>query len=148
MSRDEFSGSEGSDLVAGQVLQMKGDSSADIADWSDNCAKVCIRKFCMGVSSHLANIRRDTKKYLFSYLNVVLREGNWGELARIRQQLRVILQQETMGISIRSRFKENAETEKAILFHLNRENKNFNQNNHGKLKINKEVTENKTDIEN
>ena len=29
MSRDEFSGSEGSDLVAGQVLQMKGDSSAD-----------------------------------------------------------------------------------------------------------------------
>ena len=29
VSRDEFSGSEGSDLVAGQVLQMKGDSSAD-----------------------------------------------------------------------------------------------------------------------
>ena len=41
-----------------------------------------------------------------------------------------------MGITIRSRFKENAETEKASLFHLNRENKNFLKNNHGELKIN------------
>ena len=63
-------------------------------------------------------------------------EGNWSEVARVRQQLKEILQQETMGFSIRSRFKENAETEKASLFHLNRENKNFLKNNHGELKIN------------
>ena len=51
----------------------------DIADWWDICAKPSIKNFCMAVSSHLAHIRRDTKRYLFSYLNVVLQEGNWSE---------------------------------------------------------------------
>ena len=128
-------------------LQVKIQEYPDIADWWDLCAKPSIRKFCMGVSGHLARIRRDTKKYLFSYLNLVMHAGNWSEVARVRQQLKEILLQETMGFSIRSRFKENAETEKASLFHLNRENKNFLKNNHGELKINGTVTNDKGQIE-
>ncbi len=46
-----------------------------------------------------------------------------------------------------SRFKENAETEKASLFHLNRENKNFQKNNHSELKIDGEITKEKDKIE-
>ena len=69
-------------------------------------------------------------------------------MVRVRQQLKEILQQETMGFSVRSRFKENAETEKASLFHLNRENKNFLKNNHGELKINGQVVDNREEVEN
>ena len=101
----------------------------------------------MGVSDHLARIRRDTKNYLFAYLNVVLCDGNWKEVARIRKQLKEILQQEAMGFSIRSRFKENNETEKASLFHLNCENKNFLKNNLGQLKIDDKITDSKDKIE-
>ena len=128
-------------------LQARIQDYPDIADWWDNCAKISIRKFCMGVSSRLAKVRRDTKKYLFSYLSVVLNLRDWGEVTRVRQQLKEILQQETMGFSIRSRFKENSETEQASLFHQNRENKNFYKNNHGELKISKKVSNDKSEIE-
>ena len=89
-------------------LQKKKPEYDDIADWWDLCAKPGIRKFCMGVSSHLADVRKDTKKYLFSYLKLVLKQGNWSEVTRVRQQLKEILEKETMGFVIRSRFKENA----------------------------------------
>ena len=89
----------------------------------------------MGVSIRLAYVRRDTKKFLFSYLNIVLKKGDWGEVARVRQQLKGILQQECMGFVVRSRYKENLETEMASLFHANRENKNFFKNNHNELRL-------------
>ena len=57
-------------------LQARINDYPDIADWWDLCAKPNIKDFCMGVSSHLANITRDTKKFLFSYLNVVIKQGN------------------------------------------------------------------------
>ena len=78
---------------------------------------------------------------------MVLCDGKWKEVARVRKQLKEILQQEAMGFSIRSRFKENAETEKASLFHLNRENKNFLKNNLGQLKIDDKITDSKDKIE-
>ena len=119
----------------------------DIADWWDLLAKPSIRKFCMGVSSKLAIIRRDTKKYLFAYLNIVLKQGDWAEVARIRQQLKAILLQESMGFVVRSRYKENLETEMASLFHANRENKNYSKNNHHELKIGDKISSDKTEIE-
>ena len=128
-------------------LQVKMPDYPDIADWWDLCAKPGIRNFCIGVSSHLADVRKDTKKYLFSYLNVVLKQGDWGEVARVRQQLKEILQQETMGFVVRSRYKENLETEVASLFHTNRENKNFARNNHKDLKIDDQVSVDKNKIE-
>ena len=68
-------------------LQNKIPDYADIADWWDNCAKLGIRKFCMGVSSHLADVRKDTKKYLFTYSKLVLKQSNWSEVISVRQQL-------------------------------------------------------------
>ena len=65
-------------------LQKKKPEYDDIADWWDLCAKPGIRKFCMGVSSHLADVRKDTKKYLFSYLKLVLKQGNWSEVTQVR----------------------------------------------------------------
>ena len=64
----------------------------------------------MGVSDLSACVRRNTKRYLFSYLNVILKQCDWTEITRVRQQNKEILQQETMGFVIRSRYKENLET--------------------------------------
>ena len=128
-------------------LQDKIQDFHDIADWWDHCAKPSIRKFCIGVSSLLADVRKNTKQYLFAYLNVVLRKGDWEEVVRVRQQLKEILQLETMGFVVRSRFNENAETEQASLFHANREYKKFSKNNHTKLKIDDEIVDNKDKIE-
>ena len=128
-------------------LQIKIPDFADIADWWDLCAKPNIKNFCIGVSSHLADVRKDTKKYLFSYLTLVMRQGNWEEIARVRQQLKEIMQKESRGFVIRSKFKENAESEQASLFHANRENKNFVKNNHGILKINDDICDNQKKIE-
>ena len=65
----------------------------------------------------------------------------------MRQQIKEMLQLETMGFIVRSRFKENVETEQASLFHANRENKNFAKNNHSELKIGDKISDNKEEIE-
>ena len=102
---------------------------SDIADWWDHCAKPNIKQFCIGVSSCLSEVRRDTKKFLFSYLKFVLKNGQWEEVARVKQQLKDILQEEAFGYVVRSRHKGSLEAEAASLYHVNRENKNFKKNN-------------------
>ena len=128
-------------------LQTKIQEYNDIACWWDMCAKPAIKNFCIGVSSLLSNVRKDTKRYLFSYLNVVLKQKDWKEVARVRQEIKDILMYEAMGYVIRSRFKENSETENASLFHVNREKKNSSKNNLDSLKINDQVIYNKNNIE-
>ena len=128
-------------------LQSKISDYSDIADWWDHCAKPSIKNFCIGVSSHLADIRKNTKHFLYSYLKVALKEKDWSEVVRVRQQLMEILQYEAMGFVVRSRFKENVETEQASLFHANRENKNFMKNNQNELKIGEVNVDNKDKIE-
>ena len=54
---------------------------------------------------------------------------------------------ETIGFVVRSRFKENSESEMASLFHVNRENKNFGKNNLDSLKIEEQVTNIKINVE-
>ena len=51
----------------------------------------------------------------------MIRKGNWKEVARIRKKIKSMLEKESMGFVIRSRFQENLESEKSSLFHLNRE---------------------------
>ena len=85
-----------------QKLQSKKSEFSDIALWWDYCAKPSIKKFCMAVSTFLSDIRNDTKKYIFSYLNVVLRKREWKEVARVRQEITEILQHEAMGFIVRS----------------------------------------------
>ena len=130
-----------------QKIQAKINDYTDIADWWDICAKPAIKNCCIGVSSHLAHIRNDTKKYLFSYLNLVLKQRDWKEVARIRQEIKNILLLESMGFIVRSRFQENSEAEIASLFHTNREKKNSSKNNLDSLKIGRNISDNKVDIE-
>ena len=91
-------------------------------------AKPAIKHFCMDVSERLSYVRKNTKMFLFSYLGLVIRKGNWDEVARVRKKLKKMLEKESMGFIVRSRYKENIESEKASLFFLNRVNKNFTKN--------------------
>ena len=100
-------------------VHLKIGDFADIADWWDNLCKPTIREFCMDVSERLSYVKKNTKQFLFSYLSLVTRRGNWREVARVRKQLRGLLERESMGFVVRSRFKENLESETASLFYLN-----------------------------
>ena len=65
----------------------------------------------------------------------------------MRQEIKEILQHETKGSLVRSRFKENSESEFASLFHVNREKKNAAKNNLDSLKVGDEIIDNKDIIE-
>ena len=58
-----------------------------------------------------------------------------------------MLHKESMGFIVRSRFSETIETEKASLFYMNRENKNFAKNDLNELKVDNNVTSDKGTIE-
>ena len=87
-------------------LKTKTGDYLDISDWWDLCAKPAIRNFCMGVSERLAFVRKNTKRFLFSYLTLVIKRGNWGEVARVRKKIEKLLRKESMGFIVRSRFSE------------------------------------------
>ena len=78
---------------------------------------------------------QNTKRFLFSYLTLVIKRGNWKEVVRIRKKVKKLLYKESMGFVIRSRFAETLETEKSSLFYMNRENKNVAKNSLKELKI-------------
>ena len=122
-------------------------SYEDIASWWDCVAKPAFKLFCMDVSERLSYIRKNTKMYLFSYLGLVIRKGNWKEVARVRKEIKTMLEKESMGFVVRSRYKESIESEKASVFHLNRENKKYKKNSSESLKINGEVINDESKIE-
>ena len=68
-------------------------------------------------------------------------------MARVRKDIKTILEKESMGFVVRSRYKEHLESEKASLFYLNRENKNFKKNSLESMKINGQVTNDEAKIE-
>ena len=119
----------------------------DIADWWDQLAKPVIREFCMDVAERLAFVRKNTRQFLFSYLGLVIRKGNWKEVARVRKKIKKMLEKESMGFVVRSRFQENLESEKSSLFYLNRENKNHQKSTLSSMKINNQISSDKTKIE-
>ena len=119
----------------------------DIADWWDSIAKPAIKEFCLRVSERLAYKNKNTRRFLFSYLSLVIRRGNWKEVTRVRLKLQKLLEKESMGFVIRSRYRENLQSEKSSLFYLNRENKNFNKSSLKSLKINGQATSDKNKIE-
>ena len=84
-------------------LKNKIDDYPDISDWWDLCAKPAIRDFCMGVSERMAFVRKNTKRFLFSYLSLVIKRGNWGEVVRVRKKIEKLLCKESMGFIVRSR---------------------------------------------
>ena len=129
------------------TLKTKIGEFPDIGDWWDLYAKPEIRKFCMGVSERLGFVRKNTKRFLFSYLTLVTKKGNWKEVVRVKGKIRGLLYKESMGFIVRSRFSETIETEKSSLFYLNKENKNFAKSSLKELKINGVVTSDKKTIE-
>ena len=117
----------------GRISGLKEDYS-DLAEWWDKLAKPEIKDFCVGFSVQRKLQRDHSKRFLLSYLKLVLAEKNWEEFARVRGKLDTMLKADAMGIVIRSRFKQNSEDEKASLFHAARELKN-DKNNVKSLKI-------------
>ena len=77
----------------------------------------------------------DTKSFLYNQLKLALNVGPYSEVLRIKSEINNILLFESTGIKIRSRFQENAELEKASLFHMNREIKKGKENNAEALKV-------------
>ena len=117
-------------------LQLQKPDYGDIADWWDNAAKPSIREFCILFSSRRARIRNDSKKFWFAYLKIVMKLKKWKEVSKVKQQLSNLLDEDTYGYVIRSRFKNNVSDEVASLYHANQEMKNGKKNSINKLKIN------------
>ena len=103
-------------------------SFQDIGDWWDEVAKPIIKKFCISYSINRKRKRVEKKKYLLCMMRLALEHKNWDEVADIREQLHQLLKEDAMGFVVRSRFGQNAEEERASLFHAGRELKN-NKNN-------------------
>ena len=75
---------------------------SDLADWWDVSAKPEIKQFCLVFSKNRKRSRLDKKKFLYSYLKIVLDEKNWNEVARVREELHGMMLHDSMGIIIRS----------------------------------------------
>ena len=58
----------------------------DNADWWDLAAKPYIKQFCILFSKQRRCVRSDTKRFLYSYLKIVLDAKNWEEVARVRER--------------------------------------------------------------
>ena len=119
---------------------------SDVAEWWDKLAKPEIKNFCIGYSVNRKFQRNHTKKFLLSYLKLVLARKNWTEVARVKEKLDIMFKADAMGIVIRSRYKQNAEDERASLYHAAREAKN-GKNNIGSLKIDGKVVKDRGLIE-
>ena len=118
----------------------------DLAVWWDTVAKPEIKDFCVGFSIYRKRSRDNTKKFLLSYLKLVLAKKNWEEVARVKEKLGTMLKEDALGVIIRSRFKQNSEDEKASLYHAAREAKN-DRNNVTSLRVDGKVIKDQQKIE-
>ena len=65
---------------------------------------------------------------LLSYLKLTLERHDWSEVGRVKSELNLMLRSDAMGFVVRSRFKQNAEEEKASLYHAAKEVRNSSHN--------------------
>ena len=77
----------------------------------------------------------------------MIRKGEWKEVSRVRKKLRKLLLKESMGFVVRSRHGQHLDSEKGSLYFMNRENKKHTKNSLQKLKIDNNVTSDKSIIE-
>ena len=75
------------------------------------------------------------KSQLYVLLDKALTSLNWEEVAYLRERIKGILKQETMGFMVRSRQGENAEEEQASLFHAARELKTGGRSDVSTIKV-------------
>ena len=119
----------------------------NVLSWWEKDAKPQITTFCQKYSVTIARERRDTKQFLFYCLTRFLNEGKFEEALKMKQKINKILMAESMGFVVRSRFQENAEMERASLYHVNREKKRGKGSNLEKLMINNSEEDNRDKIE-
>ena len=129
-----------------RIVQNQG-AHEDIAEWWEEEAKPEIKVLTIRMSAMVARGKRELKEYLMVALGLALTEKNWVEVSIIRGRLRDMMREECLGYKIRSRFKENLETEKASLFHVNREKKKSSQGGISCLRIGGAEVTDKEEIE-
>ena len=118
----------------------------NITEWWDIVAKVEIKQFCIGFSKQRKHKRADTMSFLLSYLKVVSIDKNWTEVARIKEEIKKMILQDSMGIVVRSRYQQISEEEKGSIFYAAREIKN-SRNNISALKVNESIVKDRKIIE-
>ena len=129
-----------------RILQTQEDYE-DIAEWWEELAKPEIKVLIIRMSAMVARGKRELKEYLMTVLELALVEKNWVEVSIIRGRLRDMMREECLGYKIRSRLKENLETEKASLFHVNREKKKSKQRGISSLMVGGVEVTDREDIE-
>ena len=88
-------------VVWNNILQMSP-LSTDIADWWDNVAKPSIKRFCIQFSIQRKKRRTAYKQFLLSSLKIFLENNNWEQVARTKECLNQILNEDLMGFIVRS----------------------------------------------
>ena len=128
-------------------MKLKQDNFSDKADWWEEEAKPNIKDFCIAFSAQRNLRRMDSKAFWLAYLKLVLVDKNWTEVVRVKKVLMDMMQEDTYGYIVRSRFQSNVSEETASIFHANKEMKNAAKNNITSLKIGNIVAEEKATIE-
>ena len=105
-------------------LQTLKPNYPDAADWWDGVVKPYIKEFCIQFSKLRKKKRSDTKRFWFAYLKCVMCAKDWTEVARVKNIIKSMLEEDMYGYVVRSRFAYNASDEAASVFHANREMNN------------------------
>ena len=102
-------------------IKSKQDYYESISEWFDLCFKPSIRNFLINFSKARNKSRKDTIIFYSTALQHAISQSDWETVAFARSKLSQFQQEDAMGLAVRSRYQENAEKERASLFHLNRE---------------------------
>ena len=112
-----------------ESLKINQKNFPDIADWWEEEAKPNIKDFCFAFSAQRNLRRMDSKAFWLAYLKLVLVDKNWTEVVRVKKVLMDMMQEDTYGYIVRSRFQSNVSEETASIFHAKKEMKNAAKNN-------------------
>ena len=111
----------------------------DVATWWEKLVKPCIKEKIIKYSRYRAKARADTIKALYFCLEEENENNNWKKAEEIKERLKEMLLEDSMGTVIRSKTGADIEEERSSLHHLNKEHKRGSRNNILKLKIKKKM---------
>ena len=106
-----------------------------MVDWWEYRARPAMRELCQAYSRKAARARRGRKEWLYLRLQDALEEADWKEVAMVREELRQMLMYEEKGLIIRSRYQQEAEEERASLYHVAKEIGSTGKGGLTKLKV-------------
>ena len=109
-----------------------------MADWWEESAKPALRSLCIVFSKKAARERRDMKDLVYGMLERAIELKDWRLVAMLKEKLRQIFQYELNGVIIRSRYQQEAEEERAGLFHAGKEIRNGAKTGIERLKVKRE----------